>query len=895
MLSWLFKKRVTVPAATLAARPGLAPLSGPALAASKPAPSRVSADDGLARLQVALGDDQALLQLAQSGTGLDVQLAAVQALTSEEALKQAERIFRNHGRKVHRLAKQRLEATVTQREARARADVLLAQTAALLGQTEVPVNHVVALDRNWADLPVPMLGLQQQHQFAALRASLETAIRTRSDAQQGLQRWAVEAERCLVEGRATLLALADAGQTADLAALELRLAAQRQSCPEVASRARLDQALAQTLRTCEAISGHLAWFVAPEHNARTPGGSAAAEQRWQQLAALTDADLALVFEQRKLRWQRQNPAPEPLAVASEQPARAWRPPRAEALGAEQLLQLESPLQHAEAAQADGQLGAMQQHLQAFELQLEGLHGAELPASLRRRHQSLRVESQRLKGWQRWGGGRARDELAAEAQALAARAAAATGPGSKLHLKAHAEGIQALRARWKDLDRHGAAAPVELWERFDIALRAAFEPVAAQQAVLRAARESNQLAREGLLSALESLPVPASPGAADSAPVTWRDLQRELDRFQIAWRQLGPLEHTVPSAAREAVQQRLQNAVARLEPPLQAVRLEAVADRESLIARAQAVLAQAGGSPQAPDAGRQVRELQFEWQEQARQFPLPRAMEGQVWTRFKAVTDAVFAQRDAAFAARGAELAANLAAAEALIERLSAVTAETPQGDIERVLSEVERAWRAGGPLPSGANAALEQRFDLARAAAQAQRLAASRRRWQAQCDRLMAQLAVGTTPQADEGRSPPGMAQGIRASAAGAGVRGLADAGLPPAWQQALAQRRAAALPDGPLPAAALDDALLQLEAALGLPAPPQHEAALRKLKLRALKDSLEGRSPSSPAGAVPADWMLALLRQGSLLPEQQHRLLGWLAALRNAEPGALGLPMVGD
>jgi hypothetical protein len=642
---------------------------------------------------------------------------------------------------------------------------------------------------------------------------------------------------------------------------------------------------------------------------------------------------------------------------------------------EQCQPVEALLLQAETALAEGQLGLLQQHLQALD-PLLARKPIAWPEALQARQQALWAERGRLKDWQQWGGGRARDDLVAEAQALAlqvqpavdpavavgvqaapahpgeptAEAAAeavppaagtldateaspapATGvrrpstlrPNPKLKLEALADSIQSLRQRWKDIDRQGAAASAEQWRAFDAALHTAHGPLAAQHAALQAARRENQAAREALLATLEALPAPgiataeadpdASAGSLDdpsfapsSAPVSapftappagpdpaqpapdialdWRELQHQLTAFQAAWRQLGPLEHTAPAASREALQQRMQRAVARLEEPLRARRDGAVAERERLIARAQACLPAGADRPPA-DAARQVRELQAEWQAHARGLPLPRGLENALWTRFKAATDAVFVQREAAFAARDAELAAHLTAAEGLVQRLVAAGTALPLADIERTLAEVDRAWRQGGELPRGTVDALDARYRAARAAAVQRQAEGQRLAWQTQCEALAARLrqcearedAAGPAPADPEARPVVDAAPGADASAR-----------LPKAWEQPLAQRaaRPADAGPGPLPAVPVDEWLLRLETALNLPTAPEWQAARQQLKLRALKDTLEGRSP--PPQAQPEEALRAALQQSGLSPAQRARLQALVAALRLAAPGTL-------
>jgi len=53
------------------------------------------------------GDDKALLQLAHQAPGVELKLAALAGVTQEDALRQAEREFRDHDKRVYRAAKSR--------------------------------------------------------------------------------------------------------------------------------------------------------------------------------------------------------------------------------------------------------------------------------------------------------------------------------------------------------------------------------------------------------------------------------------------------------------------------------------------------------------------------------------------------------------------------------------------------------------------------------------------------------------------------------------------------------------------------------------------------------------------------------------------------------------------
>jgi len=258
------------------------------------------------------------------------------------------------------------------------------------------------------------------------------------------------------------------------------------------------------------------------------------------------------------------------------------------------------------------------------------------------------------------------------------------------------------------------------------------------------------------------------------------------------------------------------------------------------------------------------------------------LETSLWARFKGAIDAVFALREAAFAARDAELAANLATREALLERLSAIDADLPTADIERTLVQIDRAWRQDCELPRGASEVLEGRFRSARTTASQLLSAGVRKRWQAQCDSLAAKLALC---EEREGAGADG------AELANLNQRWALHDALPARWEQALGLRWARPAQAGPLPAQEVNDLLLRLETALELPTAPEWQAAKHNLKLRALKEAMEGRGAPKHGPTQQAEWLLATLRQAGLDTAQRGRLHVLVAALREAAPGALGSP----
>lgn len=642
----------------------------------------------------------------------------------------------------------------------------------------------------------------------------------------------------------------------------------------------LDASLLSAAHQAEyaALSGQLSAAM-QAHSDQRAATLAAAEAAAAEAAVLAETQ---ALEAQALEALAQASPMHDLAPASAPAKRAptRQPPKAPT--AEHSALIEAALQQAEAALLDGHLKQVQSHLMNLDrLSTEGMGPAH-----RARLQSVQSEAGRMKGWQQWSGGLARDDLVLEAEALAKATAVATEAGEpKLQARAQAEAIDDLRQRWKELDRLAAATSQPQWERFDAALQTAYLPVAAHLAQLEADRQANLALRSGLLDTLDATPLEASTdlGAASSS---WKDLVRALDQFHQAWRKLGPVEHTVPRKAQKALLARLAASVARLEAPLQAARRVAQTEREALVARAKALTE--GGRLHPAEQLSQVRELQAEWQDHARALPLARPLEASLWEQFKAATDAVFAQREAAFSARDEALRANMAARLSLIERLEAIAPDSPVADITNTLKQLDAAWRQAGEAPRAQAATLESRFRAACAGAQAIVVDSAQRAWRATCDTLQAKLMLCEAQESDEALADAEVSD-----------RWAALPVLPPLWEQALTQRMARmATGDGAPSGASLsaqdttvDEALLQLEAALDVPSPPEHQASRRDLKLRALKAALEGGQARASA-ALGVDQMTAeVIGFARLQAPQRERLHSLIAGLRAVNPEASSSP----
>ena len=149
------------------------------------------------RLEAALASDEALLALLAENPPIELKLAAVQALRGEEALRLAEREFRTHDRRVHTVAKQAYERSVTQRKMRARADELIAEATAVSGELMIPANRLVDLDQAWRTLDTALLHPDQRTKFVELQDALVKHVRDLGERQRDISRWCADARKTL--------------------------------------------------------------------------------------------------------------------------------------------------------------------------------------------------------------------------------------------------------------------------------------------------------------------------------------------------------------------------------------------------------------------------------------------------------------------------------------------------------------------------------------------------------------------------------------------------------------------------------------------------------------------------------------------------------------------------
>ncbi len=870
-------------------------------AADDAAAAGVAAEENLAwqeRIRDAATDDAMLLQLAQQAPSLPLKLAAIAALTQEQSFKQAMHDFRDQDKRLYRAAKSRHDAANATRLADAEARALIAGARALLGQEVVPINHVVELDRAWSALHTELIDPALPGEFAALSGQLGVRVRAQGERSQTLTRWldAVDA------GMAALQAILPGVARAELAPADTETPAVSlldlvQHPPDAGDARCIEKADAgsRLLALASSVVERAGFLQSLPPQAADAADEKARIEQWRAFPEITDGELHTVLAHRFADWrnssndERQR-ADDALNV-KERAQRAQKNKR-------HADTLQRDIEAAEAAQAAGHVADLTRLLGAID---QALKRGQANAAFTLRIDALRREQQRLHEWQRWSGGQSRERLAAEAQALAEQAA------GKISIKAHAEAIEKLRERWKELDKLGGASSQTVWLAFDGALKAAYVPVAAHLDKLKSARAENLAARVAIIAALgeaaakffpavpDGTPTdpaaPATPATTAAAP-DWRAVAHALEDAQRAWRKLGPIEHTVPRKALKgdnALPLRYAAALQALEGPLQNVYAEARRQREALVAEAKTL---AAPDAAARDIVSKVRKLQTEWQAVAKALPLPRRDENALWGAFKTATDSIFKARDAARAATEAVSTAAQQAREDIISRLNALTQGTIAADIKRAMAEAETAWRTSPAAPREVAAKIDARYRTARDAVTRRlgelAVAAS----QARYDALITKMALCEEREKllDAEDANGTLSEDVAVSLE---ARWNAVAHFPDAWNSKLNARFAGVGPSAAAPAAragknageGLPDILLNLEIACGLESPAEFHAARQHLKLRALKDAMEGRHNAATSAADIERWLLDAAAHARPDETSRARLAKIIAAVRVRRP----------
>lgn len=766
-----------------------------------------------------LSDEATAVEFIRQSDFADARLRAAQLVQSRDALEQVLRACRNTDRRVAKLMQGRLDNLRQQLLIVDKANASLAQAQRLLQEPQLMPNQVAELDRAWEAKELPS-GLQQE--FAKIRAALAERLAT----QASLQHTTIGLLASLRElSQQAGSDARHASQTVALDALELQMAA----CLTHAEALTLPRHLAldfaqeaQALRKLLAeLQQHEAALQARQDLLATWEGATAAlnptalKDAWSALPGLPSAPIGSELEQRYQTLLKQH------TVVVSKPEKIQLSPKVDVAVADsgERADIAEALDGLEKALEDGALQAamdFDKALRAIDFKAHKPSAAQLS-----RLTQARSELSRLQGWARWGGNVSREELIKAAQELTLQAIAPTELAKK---------IGSLRARWKSLDVSSGSAPKALWEGFDTACTAAYAPVAAHFQQQAEQRQANLLDARALIDEIQQYAQTAlAPQPTTGVTPDWKAIAQFCQHKQQAWKSQGPVNRS----EKKALDSAFSAAIQALLAPLAVQQRSEIARRERLIDEA----AQLPANQR--DTTDRVRQLQQRWQEQAKAFPLPRQDEQDLWLRFRAACDAIFAQRKESASSADAERRDNLRLREEQCALLEAASTQ-PESVLPKLLQQAQQEWARSGQVPRAEQAQIEARFNAALTAVQ-ERLDQSRRHAAlAQAEALRDKLILCQKVEVNVGAASNEMRSVWRQSWFGLPA-------LAPSLEKIIAARFERALQNSDEYAAVLEangpvlqQELLRAEILAGVESPPELSRERLQLQVEVLQASLK-------------------------------------------------------
>lgn len=444
-----------------------------------------------------------------------------------------------------------------------------------------------------------------------------------------------------------------------------------QAPPQVRERAALAIDLCR-----EVIAGHL----------RQLAQQAVEESQRATLQAAQQRAMALA----DLEAQRRDEAAARAAAEAAAVREAEDKACAERLAAESLTlrQIGGLIGKANSALRDGSTGQAAGLRRAIEVKLPTLPVA--PPYLIRQVQQLDAKLNELKEWKEHAVAPKRAELIEEMEALI---------GSAEEPKALADRIKQLQEDWKTISKGIVSDSESDWQRFHQASVAAYQPCRDYFEAQAKLRLANVEHRKGVLDRLRAFATVQSGEHPD-----WRAVAAVLREARQEWRRYFPVDRV----AGLAVQEEFDASIGTLHGRLDAWYAQNVADRKSLILRAQHLRTKED-SREAVDA---VKSLQLLWKKVG---AVPHDQEQPLWGEFREHCDAVYEKRQQAYAEYTSGLEANKAQAVALCEQAEQGAALSGPLLLEGAgnIAQWRAAFEGLGEMPRADQRALHDRFERA--------------------------------------------------------------------------------------------------------------------------------------------------------------------------------------
>jgi len=321
----------------------------------------------------------------------------------------------------------------------------------------------------------------------------------------------------------------------------------------------------------------------------------------------------------------------------------------------------------------------------------------VPAFLASQVLKLDMKLHELKEWKDYAVAPKRAELIEEMEALI---------GSEEAPKALADRIKRLQDEWKTISKGIVSDSEADWQRFHQAAQTAYQPCREYFEAQARVRQENVEKRRLVLERLRVFE--SSQGGEHP---DWRAVAAVLREAPQEWRRHSPVDR----AAGHAIQEEFDASIDRLQARLDAWYAHNLAEKKSLIQRAQ----QLRTKEDSAEAVEAVKRLQLQWKNVG---AVERDQEQPLWDEFRGQCDAIFQIRQQAYADHAAALEANKRLAVALCEEAERLAVLSGPELLEGAAKMPQ--WRtdfeALGEIPRADQRGLRDRFERALARCQAQ-------------------------------------------------------------------------------------------------------------------------------------------------------------------------------
>jgi hypothetical protein len=186
-------------------------------------------------------------------------------------------------------------------------------------------------------------------------------------------------------------------------------------------------------------------------------------------------------------------------------------------------------------------------------------------------------------------------------------------------------------------------------------------------------------------------------ARDLSKAQWKTVTAEVDAAFAAWQQHQTEGPRLPKAAGEELWKRFRAARTVIDTQrrafyssLDSQHKDARAAKQALVEKAEAL------APKGGDGINAYRDLLEQWKAAGR---AGKKVDDQLWDRFKAAGDVLYAEKSNRVAAENTEYQANLEAKLALLDGAADITSITDRSTVKDRVRKLQAAWEAIGRVP----------------------------------------------------------------------------------------------------------------------------------------------------------------------------------------------------